>query len=246
MNATFAELDSLAPPSDDGAIERALTELESKLCAWSNAMTTANNVLADECRRTANRAAPIDPPRDISDVDPADENPTTSEVLVESDESHDSADVAPMAGADSASGSENEAVLDRLSDAMRHSEHLAREVGVEDGTENPNVVEPSPQAEATDEDVEEILDTIDSTVAAQLRARHAEANGKYSLREICDEYFQEVAESEKLLSALEPEMAKAIRVQYRLFNGRKSIRQLVDQYEPPKESSKKKRTWWRG
>ena len=105
---------------------------------------------------------------------------------------------------------------------------------------------PSTASAATDEDIEELLATIESSVAEQLRIRHAEAGGKVSMREICDAYFAEVTETEELLATLEPEMAKAIRVQYRLFNGRKRIRQLVDAYEPPKEQSKKRKSWWRG
>ncbi|MCB9852958.1 MAG: hypothetical protein H6819_07670 [Phycisphaerales bacterium] len=245
MSVSFAELSNLAPPSDDGAIERALSELETKLGAWSDAMSTAHRRLAERIQTCTNsdatgeneirNIAPEPPIAEAESPASVDRNAVQSGPIVESE-----------ANPQVSGGTENDEVLDRLSNALRHSEHLARELGSEDETENPKANEPSPASETTDEGIEEILATIESDVADMLRARHAAAGGKVSMRDVCDEYFAEVTETEKLLSTLEPEMAKAIRVQYRLFNGRKSIRQLVDAYEPPKEKSNKRKSWWRG
>ncbi|HPF38582.1 MAG TPA: hypothetical protein P5081_04110 [Phycisphaerae bacterium] len=238
MSASIADLSNLSPPSDDGAIQRALSDLETKLGAWTDAMLTAQCEIEErfgagsdsEPREATDAAAPqesSDSPLEAADIAPTDiANPE----CVESPE-------AP---------SENDALLERLSDAMRNADHLARELGPEEATENPEGTEPSQASETTDEDIEEILATIDSEVAEQLRVRHAATGGRRSMREVCDEYFREVSDSEALLATLEPDVAKAIRVQFRLFNGRKSIRQLVDEYEPPKESSKKRKSWWRG
>lgn len=239
MSASIAELSSLTPPSDDGAIARALAELESKLGAWSDAMTMAQRTLVDEKRRASEFADAVSDDAPDADATERDDNNATAAEAPPPD-----AEVA--AAGEPAAGSENDALLDRLGEAMRQSDHLARELGTDTETENETPNEPPTTSDATDEDFEELLATIDSEVAKQLRARHAEAGGNVSMREICDAYFAEVTETENLLATLEPEVAKAIRVQYRLFNGRKSIRQLVDEYEPPKENSKKRRSWWRG
>ncbi|MCA9254723.1 MAG: hypothetical protein KDA33_03755 [Phycisphaerales bacterium] len=186
-----------------------------------------------------------------SDSEPREATPAAA-ARESSDSPLETSDIAPSDIAEPEcvetpeSQSENDAILERLSDAMRNADHLARELAPEEATENSEGTEPSQASETTDEDIEEILATIDSEVAEQLRARHAATGGTRSMREVCDEYFREVSDSEALLATLEPDVAKAIRVQFRLFNGRKSIRQLVDEYEPPKESSKKRKSWWRG
>lgn len=245
MSVSCAELSNLAPPSDDGAIERALSELETKLGAWSDAMSAAHGRLAEGLQQRAMSDASVE-----SDIRAADADPTNAGAVAPPSAVEHNNQTGPIVEAEAiaptSEGSENDEILDRLSDAMRHSEHLARELDSEGDTENSNTKEPSQASETTDEEIEEILATIDSDAADQLRARHASAGGSVSMRDICDEYFAEVTETETLLATLEPEMAKAIRVQYRLFNGRKSIRQLVDAYEPPKDKSNKRKSWWRG
>lgn len=245
MSASIADLSSLTPPSDDGAIERALGELESKLCAWSDAMTQAQRALAGQLHRYADAEnTPIETPAQASEIAPETESPTTDAPTSDAASEDPTEASEPVSPPDATA--DNVAILDRLSDAMRHSDHLAREIGVDDDSANATEAASTSDTTDDDEDMEELLATIDAEVAEQLRIKHAEAGGTQTMREICDAYFAEVTETERLLATLEPEVAKAIRVQYRLFNGRKSIRQLVDEYEPPKEGSKKRKSWWRG
>ncbi len=48
MNAALAELDQLQPPSEDGAISRALTDLDAKIDAWTTAVAQAHDRIASD------------------------------------------------------------------------------------------------------------------------------------------------------------------------------------------------------
>ncbi len=48
MNAALAELDQLQPPSEDGAISRALTDLDAKIDAWTTAVAQAQDRIASD------------------------------------------------------------------------------------------------------------------------------------------------------------------------------------------------------
>ena len=222
MQTAIAELSELCPPSEDGGIGHALAELESKLDAWSSAMHAMLGGFKSA------RAIP----------GPAPAHDASKEPLCAASQESPSAHAPDNVTADPA------ALVERLTQAMAHSEHLERY----DDTatpENGATAEPVPRSCATDEEAETVLASMDAQVATQLRTRHKAARGAKTLGQVCDEYFEEVADAERLLGTLEPEMAKAIRVQYRLFNGRKSIHELVKAYEPPKENARKK-SWWRG
>lgn len=274
MGTAIAELSNLSPPSEDGAIGRALAELDSKLEAWSNAMSTAHRSMSEcefdsaSCDDSAvvpsiasnpapERVSNASEDTTVSIVDNPIDTPTEApkpskkrrKKKTKSEKSTDvvaDAEPSPGAVADPSARSLQDAdqLIDRLTDAMSRSDHLER-YGESDRTENAIGNEPTDATQSTDEDVETVLASVDAQVAEQLRARHAATGGEKTLRQVCDEYFAEIADAERLLSTLEPEMAQTIRVQYRLFNGRKSIHQLVKNYEPPKENAKKK-SWWRG
>jgi hypothetical protein len=275
MGTAIADLSNLSPPSEDGAIGRALAELDNTLEAWSNAMSSAHRTMADytidaSCDRieseddshdagpdTAGRTSPAN---DVSTANVAEiatekrvEKTRTNKGRRKKKSKSDAVVVArpeapstPDKAADKSAKPtpDSTELIDRLTEAMGRSDHLARYDAAET-TENAGGNEPVDATQTTDEDVETVLASVDAQVAEQLRARHTATGGEKTLRQVCDEYFAEIADAERLLSSLEPEMAQTIRVQYRLFNGRKSIHQLVRNYEPPKEHAKKK-SWWRG
>jgi len=270
MGTAIAELSNLCPPSEDGAVDRALTELQKKLDAYSSVMTTTHRTLEDlENQLSAARDAEpatrpetaIAPAPVAESPPPLAEKPAPEPVEADGEvapkrESHSKSEerstgsVAAKSEPEperSDSKSENpdgDDLIDRLTEAIYRSDLLKHHDDAET-PENAETLEPTNAPQKADEDVEDILASVDAEVAEQLRARHAAAGGNKTLRQVCDEYFEEIADAERMLSDLDPEMAKAIRVQFRLFNGRKSIHQLVKEYEPPKEQSKKK-SWWRG
>lgn len=244
MDTAIAELAQLQPPSEDGAISRALTDLNSKIDAWTEAVAQAQDRIASDfegiaelLEETAAAAgAPATSNQHSESIAAAHtEIEDSIEANVESDET-ESTDVEEFAP------SEPEAVAVEDDDVPMFdpatlptaSEAVSRKTDISE----------------TGDQIEAMLAEFPPDVAERLKIMHATDESRRTMAEIINAYQKEMKDADALLSDMDPEAAQAIRVQYRLFNGRKSIRELVDAYRPTVEEpsgniGKKKRSWWR-
>ncbi|MBK8267929.1 MAG: hypothetical protein IPK83_06330 [Planctomycetes bacterium] len=221
---TADNLRALMPPND-GAVSRALNDLEEKLNAWNAAAATLSEQLAQkaesnetppaapEIRKAAEKPAAIEPEKQIAETSHHEPEPVSL--------------VAPVV---------IEAAKPLVSQEAEKTPVVASVVDKVKVTAEPPV-----------ENDETLLAGLNPERAEAIRARHAFFKGQKTIGELIQEFEDEADDEESLLMSLDPEFAKAVRVKFRLYNGRKTLREVVAEVEAsqPRQSQADKKSWWR-
>ena len=227
----------IALPPRDGAVARALGDLETRLAAWTDAVRavqerfSAKAAELDKTAQAMRKSAVAEGTTDVqsetafveAERPVADASGSTSALQTHARDS--------IAGGDSGSDVDANDKLEKAITANsvaepRQDEIMASESG----------------GDCLDED-EALLQSLEPETAEAIRARYETCGGRQSVRELIQAYEDDVDDEESLLLALDEEVAKTIRVQYRLFNGRKTIRELIDEHEA-NASVQPERTSW--
>lgn len=265
MKTASAELAQLQPPSEDGSISRALTELDSKIHAWTSAVAHAQDRIASDMDGIAElleetAAAEARTPSTETDAYSVDDENLETDVAEYADDAQDAA------GQDIDAKTVKTAETDCVDPDATRSDASEDDTTETDFIEADLINEPDARVEEIEEDVplidastmpvhaqdtddasqqaasEETGDVIDAMlaefspdVAERLKIMHATDESRRSMSDLIALYKSEMQDADELLTDMDPEAAQAIRVQYRLFNGRKSIRELIDAYQPSNE-----------
>jgi|GEM_PF-1974097 len=222
MNAALAELDQLQPPSEDGAISRALTDLDAKIDAWTTAVAQTQDRIASDVdgitelleetaaaeARLASAAAEAvaheSPESASADVDAAlqDQEPSVAEFEAENEaEEYVAAEEAePVAETE-----EYDAIV---------SEELLEQ---EDETD-----EPVAEAEAEEEDVP-LID--ESTLPTQT----VELDESGVSDESAGEETGDVIEA--MLAEFPPDVAERLKIMHATDETRRSMAEIISAYK---------------
>lgn len=236
MKAGTADMPETLLPPDDGAVARALADLEAKLSAWTSAVADVQNKLCrkaaqlaeanpspNETIETAQAAAPAAPEQTRSDA--AQQCETTAAPIEE-------ASVAPKGTPEPA----EEATTPDAEKVKILREAMGADLGADVSAGVAGDEAASGGCRAPTEEEEALLAVLDPESAELIRAEFHAGGGRESIEELI------AAHNDALLAPLEPEVQKAIRVKYRMLLGRKSIKELIEQHQStPKQQPK---SWW--
>ena len=247
MEAGTDIMQSLVPP-DDGAVARALADLETKLSLWTTAVAEVQNqfrqkaiqfseagveqiqlIAADTISSEQPAFGPIETDRLPSESEERADDPLElSSAAVEVED----IDAPPREDTGAAHDAVGEAEkIEILRKAMSSDSVVedASKTAVTSEDKKDEHPEPTKEEEA-------LLAILDQESSAAILAEYHKSGGEESIDCLI------AAHNDSLLAPLEPEVQKAIRVKYRMLLGRKSVKELIEQYESEPEQQPK--SWW--
>ncbi len=228
MKAGAVNLADLQVPQDDGAVARSLTELETKLSAWTTAMSRAQSFFAtkwtefaelerrsleyaEDLRRREERLAAT---AEMAETAAAVQR--TAAAAVEA--------VAPEARAADVAEIEAEAPYDEVESAEQpQPDNEPHAPDLSDSRERERAIETLSRAMHNEQPNEEVAENSVATPELE------EASGGV------DPDSPEGVEA--ILATLEPETANAIRIRYQAAKGQKPIRTLIEEYQDEMEEA---------
>lgn len=239
MRAGTADITEISLPPDDGAVARALADLETKLSAWTTAVAGVQNQFRLKALQLAEAgSAQIGPiEADAASADRSESSPIESECAPTNAPCREEASVGcmeeqpdPVAAPRAAEETEK---IERLRKAM------SPEKGVDEDplpSSAPEVTTEEKRFREPTEEEEALLAVLDSESAEEIRMTYRTSGGEETIEGLI------AAHNDLLLAPLEPEVQKAIRVKYRMLLGRKSVKELIAQYES--EARQQPKSWW--
>jgi len=225
MKTGIADIAELLLPPEDGALARALANLDAKLSTWRSVVVGVQGRLT---------ARPIRTPVPESSADRASEFSPTGQGSAKSDDGR----TARMPDTHTISAAVIMAGTTDSSPTLTPSEPATASQPALYVAER---CQGSAPTEVIDE--EELLAALDPEMAEAIRAQRRHGCNRKTMGELIAENEKSFREEEALLRTLEPAMATAIRIQKRFFGGRKSVRELIAEYKP--ETKQEQKSWWK-
>ncbi|MFQ5502528.1 MAG: hypothetical protein ACE5EQ_09550 [Phycisphaerae bacterium] len=247
MEAGTGDITQLLVPPDDGAVARALADLELKLSTWTTAVADVQNQFRQKAIQFADAGAkqiqsiatdtvsadrlasePIETKRPQGKPEkPADDQLKLSAAVVMEDINgsplEDTASVNEIVGEP-----EKIEILRKAMSSDNPVEHASKTVAT---PEEKRVECPEPTKEE-----EALLAVLDQESSEAILEKYHKSGGEETIECLI------AAHNDSLLAPLEPEAQKAIRVKYRMLLGRKSVKELIEQVESEPEQQSK--SWW--